>query len=253
MSTALTTGGGRSLTPPPPEDEPLSLVRLALDKGVDVSVIERLVALQEHVTERNARMAYFEALAAFQSECPEIPKSKKVRYATKAGGQVDYDFAPLDVIARIIRPGLLKHGFSYSWEVEAGGPNLLIVWAVLRHIDGHSERAQFPVPIDNDPKRSAAQNSGSALTYGRRMSLVSVLGLTTADPDTDGRKPEEAAFISEEQVADLADLIEDVFGAEAAPRRTRQLLKYLGVGSVKDIRASDYARAVEEVESQRSA
>ena len=58
---------------------------------------------------------------------------------------------------------------------------------------------------------SEAQKHGAALTYGKRQSLTSVLGLTTADDDTDGvergGKPDP---ITEGQLADLEALIEDV-------------------------------------------
>lgn len=223
-----------------------SLVRLAIERGVDVGVLERLVALQERVTERDARAAFFQALADFQDECPEIQKTKKAEIATSSGAKYSYTFAPLEAITRGIRPALKAHGLSYSWDVEPGGDGVLMVICVLRHIDGHQERARFPVPIESSAKMSGAQKNGAALTYGRRQSLIAVLGLTAAD-DTDAADPKDDTKITEAQVADLDSLCTEV-GADRP-----KFLKYMGVGSFSDIRACDYSRAVNALRHKRPA
>jgi hypothetical protein len=122
---------------------------------------------------------------------------------------------------------------------------------VLRHIDGHSERASFPVPVDTAAAMSDAQKNGAALTYGRRQSLIAVLGLTTADEDLDGvqgQRPErEVVRLTEAQVADLDALIDDV-GANRA-----KFLRWLGVERLSDIAQTEYDRAIRALEDKRSA
>lgn len=222
-----------------------SLVRLALDRGVDVEVLERLVALQERVTERDARAAFFQALADFQEACPEIPKSKTAQIKTRGGSSFNYTYAPLEAITRTIRPALKERGLSYSWDVEAVD-GVLNVICVLRHVEGHVERSTFPVPTATDAAMSAAQKNGAALTYGRRQSLVAVLGLTTADDDPDAPlEGFEVEAITEGQVADLQALIEEV-GAD-----TKKVLGWLKVGSLADIPAPEYTRAVRALEGRR--
>lgn len=222
------------------------LVRLAVERGVDVEILERLVGLQERVTERNARAAFFGAIAQFQDECPPISRSKKAKITTRKGTNYEYTYAPLEEIARTIRPHLQSHGLSYSWTVD-GVDRGLIVTCVLRHIDGHEERSSFPVPIDTSAAMSDAQKNGAALTYGRRQSLVAVLGLTTADEDVDGAKqdPQEIQTITEEQAADLSALIEEV---EAD---TSKVLEFAGVGSIGEIAAADYRRITRALEKRR--
>jgi hypothetical protein len=226
-----------------------SLVRLALEKGVDVEVLERLVALQERATDRNARMAFFEAVSTFQEQCPEIPKTKTAAIKTKSGGEFRYTFAPLEAITRTIREPLRASGLSYSWDVDAPGGAVLNVTAVLRHIDGHVERASFPVPIDKGGRMSDAQANGAALTYGKRQSLLSVLGLTTADEDIDGagHGAETVDYVTREQVADLDALIEEV-GVDRG-----KFLKYAGIESLDQMRAADYEKATRRLEQRRSA
>src|SRR5690606_18062525 len=108
-----------------------------------------------------------------------------------------------------------------------------------RHVDGHEERASFPVPVDSGARMSAAQANGAALTYGRRQSLIAVLGLTTAEDDADGAESVGSAeAITESQAADLDALIEEV-GADR-----QKLLAWAGVETLADLPADRYAQAV---------
>lgn len=219
------------------EQEATGLVRLAIDKGVDVEVLERLVALQERVTERNARAAYFEALAAVQEAIPEVRKSREAKIVTKAGGTYSYTFAPLEEITRAIRPHLKKAGLSYSWSTKEGtNAGTVVVTCTLRHVDGHSETSDFPVPTDTKADMSGAQRNGAAMTYGKRQSLVAVLGLTTADEDTDGAEPSE--FISYHQISELDVKIQTTHTDKA------KFLEWLGVSQLSEIQLRDYPKAM---------
>lgn len=223
------------------------LVRLAIEKGVDVEVLERLVALQERGAERNARAAFFEAKAAFQEECPEIRKSKKADIVTKSGSKFGYSYAPLEEITRTIRPALARHGLSYTWDVADAGKVLNVV-CVLRHIEGHEDRATFPVPVDTGGRMSDAQAMGAALTYGKRQSLIAVLGLTTADEDTDAQRratPTTTRKITREQLADLEVLIDEV-GADRG-----RFMKHMQVEDLADLLATDVPRAIQLLEEKR--
>lgn len=229
------------------------LVALAIEKGVDVEVLERLVALQERVTERNARAAFFEALAAFQEEAPQIHKSRTAKIVSKrTGSQFSYSYAPLEDIARKIRPVLRKQGLSYHWDVPGVADGVMLVCCILRHVEGHEERSTFPVPVDAGSERmSAAQANGAALTYGKRQSLVAVLGLTTADEDVDGAAPESAEAITESQAADLRALMREVKADE--PKFLGWLSKALKteVRSVEEIPAARYREAITALEQKR--
>lgn len=222
------------------------LVRLAIEQKVSVDVLERLVALQERVSDRNARQAMTEAVAAFQAECPSIKKGRTARIATKAGGSYSYTFASLDEIARAIRPILHKHGLSYTWDSVVDEGHLTCT-CILRHVEGAEDRAMFRCPTDTKAEMSGAQATAAALTYARRQSLVQVLGLTTTDDDTDGADPKGAEKITEAQVADIYALADEV------KADLPKFLKYMGVEAMADIPASDHARAVKALERKRAA
>lgn len=248
MEQAVITRPETDLAPPAEgTSEVTSLVQMAIERNVPVELLERLVALKERVEARDARKAFFDAVSSFQDKCPEIIKSSTAKITTRKGGQYSYTYAPLDVIARTIRPILREHGLSYSFDVASEGKTL-IVSCVLRHIDGHEERSSFPVPIETDAAMSDAQKNGAALTYGKRQSLVAVLGLTTADEDVDAAKqePSTAERITAEQAANLSDLIEEV-GADKA-----KFLKFAQIDTLADLPASSYARAVQVLEAKRA-
>lgn len=235
---------------PPTIEEATGLVRLALEKEYPVDVLERLVALQERVTEREARREFFEALARFQANCPEIRKSRDATIITKSGGKYGYTFAPLEEITRAIAGPLQAEGLSYSWTTDGMDGAALKVVCVVRHIGGHEERAMFPVLLETAAAMSGAQKGGAALTYGKRQSLTSVLGLTAADEDTDGVEPMGAAkgedTITPEQAADLAALIQEV-GADKG-----RFLGWMGAATLEAIPAGDLDRGLRALEQRRA-
>jgi hypothetical protein len=241
------TPRGADLPAPAEAEQITTLVELAIREKVDVGVLERIVALQERVSERNARAAYFEAVSRFQESVPEIPKSKRVNYVTKTGARIDYNYAPLDAITRAIRTPLRVNGLSYSWDVDSSTNGVMTVACTLRHIDGHSERSTFPVPVDTAAKMSNAQANGAALTYGKRQSLVAVLGLTTTDDDLDGIEPAQHSTetITETQAADLDALIDEVKADRA------KFCRFFRIDDLSDLPAHKLAEATKLLEERR--
>ena len=246
MVAGAAKGSGVAVAGAVAVDELGGLMRLAIEEKVPVEVLERLMDLHERVAMRNARGEFFDALASFQDAVPSIHKGSTASIATKAGGRYSYTYAPLDAIAKAIREPLRTHGLSYAWTVEDGTPGSLSVVCVLRHIGGHEERSAFPVPVDTAAAMSGAQKNGAALTYGKRQSLTSVLGLTTTDDDTDGVVA-AAETITDEQAADLAALISEV-GTDQA-----KLLAYYGAESLATFPAAELERVTKHLEGKRGA
>lgn len=218
------------------------LVRLALERGADVEVLERLVALRERMAEREARKAFFDARAAFQEACPPILKSKD-GLRTKAGKVVS-KYAPLDKILAVAGPVLREHGFSWSWNsrMEDGQQH---VDCVLTHELGHSDTSTFTAPVHKiSSLTSGAQDHAGAATYGRRQSFVMVTGIYTADADNDGAVPPPES-ISASEAADLAALADEV-GADRA-----KFLNWFGVDSFRDVPAARHREAVQALERKR--
>ena len=114
----------------------------------------------------------FKALADFQQEVPVIHK------ATQGYG---YTYADLPKILEVINPLLKKHGLGFTQLIN--GTQIV---TCLFHIEsGESIESKIDIPPGVILKgMNEFQVLGSAITYLRRYSLSSMLGLVT-DKDTD--------------------------------------------------------------------
>ena len=127
------------------------------------------------MTKSESIMQIAAALCLAQAEYPNIPRSKEVIVKSDKGSY-KFSYAPFDHIVSAMRPILSKHGLAFSQCVN--GDTLS---TILMHTSGE-------YLCDSMPLRpgSTAQAYGSELTYKRRYSLASVLGLATEDDD-DGK------------------------------------------------------------------
>lgn len=167
---------------------PSDLISQAIEKGMTVEGLEKLMALQERWEANQARKLFFEAFTNFQAEAPDLRKTKEVKMNLRDGGNASYNFAPLADIARQIGPVLKKHSLSYRWEIQ-DDDKAIKVTCLVSHIDGHTERTTMQASPDTTGAKNAIQARGSAIEYMKRYTLVGALGLTTADSDIDGRLP----------------------------------------------------------------
>lgn len=172
---------------------PAQLLTLAVDKDLDIEKLGKLMQLQKEWSADQARRAFFEAMTNFQSEVPEIRKSKKVSF-----GETKYDYAPLADITRQIKDKCKEHGLSYRWEI-ADTKEEISVTCLITHLDGHSEQTKMTAPPDTSGKKSTIQSRGSTIEYLKRYTLIGALGLSTTDSDVDGYSPEISMDILHKQ------------------------------------------------------
>lgn len=219
------------------------LLRFAVEQKAPIDSLERLVALQERIMDRNAAAEFFDAMALFQAKCPPIPKSS-IAEVTKEGRKIaSYRYAELPTIAGVINPILAPLGLSYSWDSKIDATGLCSCTCTIRHRAGHMQTATFTCPISGTSLMSDAQKGAAALTYAKRQALVQALGLTTGESDTDGgepKPPEDA--ITEEQAINLQSRLESL-GAGELPA----LLAWAKIESVYDLPASKLAQALKAV------
>jgi hypothetical protein len=114
------------------------------------------------------------ALAKAQGELKNIEKGKinthfKTKYADIADG--------LDVV----RPVLSKHGIAIIQATDMN-PDTGIFFLTTRlvHTSGEWVESIYPLPVGK------AQEQGSAITYARRYSLFSMVGVAGTNEDDDG-------------------------------------------------------------------
>ena len=224
-------------------DKISQMLNLAIEKGISVDALEKLVTLHERVADRQAASEFAAAMAAFHAECPVIPKKSKVKITPRSGTAYSYTFAELNTIAQTVDPILNPLGLSYHWDSEEKD-TAVRAECILTHVGGHSRSSKFSCPVDTQSRMNVSQQRASALTYAKRQALVQVLGLTTADPDTDSNVG-ATETITEAQVADL-----DALASEVKADKQR-FLKYLEVSRFSEIMARDYSRAVKALEKKR--
>ena len=186
----------------PAEQQPVSLIQLALEKGYDIDKFKQLFDMQERWEIRQAEKAFLEAMSNFQRTCPKIIKTKEVNYPVQGGGNVKYKYAPLGDIAEQIKETLHSNGLSYRFEFSEKDKNIVCT-CIISHAAGHSKSTSFDAPKDETGKKSPIQQIGSTHTYLQRYSLIGALGLSTADDDVDGQGPKPTEAKPEITEADL--------------------------------------------------
>lgn len=123
------------------------------------------------------------ALVKFQRDCPAVIKDR----TAKIPGRSDYRYADLSAIMSTIRPVLSECGLFLSQSFETNGTTHLVT--CLMHEAGETITSRIELPINGLPP----QQVGSAITYYRRYSISSLLGI--AAEDDDGEAAEKAGAV----------------------------------------------------------
>lgn len=184
---------------------PFTLIERAMDKGMGVEIIEKMIELQERTEASNARRAFNIAMAAAKRELPEIEKNRHVSYKNKSGDKTDYWHEDLAGIAKQIDPILAAHGLSYRFRTKQEG-GVIRVTCIVSHELGHHEETALEGSPDASGGKNSIQAVGSAVTYLQRYTLKAALGLSSARDD-DAQCAEGPTTISAEQFIQIRDRI----------------------------------------------
>lgn len=184
------------------------ILELAVTSKVDVATLEKLVALHERMSDRQAAREFAEAMSAFKAECPPVERrTENAQFKVSRNGVLSVrKYASLEDIERTVRGPLGNHGLSYRWTDAKLDGGSLTVTCVIGHVSGHHESSSATVPVDSKAGCSDQQKMGTAMTYAQRYSLIMALGLTSCDEDTDGNEDEEK--VTQAHVEELEALID---------------------------------------------
>lgn len=217
--------------------------RLVMDEKVDVEKLERVVAVQERMMDRDAEQAFNAALVKAQHDMPNIQ-------ANSANQQTNSMYAKLDKINQMIAPVYTRHGFSISFNTA---PSSIEGWvqvtAILSHEQGHSREYHYDLPMDDSgiagkKNKTDVHARASSITYGQRYLVTLIFNLAIGN-DADGNQPQDT--ITEEQHADLVALLEEVGGDKTA------FCKVCKVDDLKNLPASKFDGAIKKLEAKRNA
>lgn len=234
---------------------PMDLLQAAVSTGVDAAQLEKLMDLQERWQANEARRAFAESLAAFQSEVPIIYKNKQGDKST---------YAAFEYVIKTIKPYMHKHGFSSRFDCELissetdGTPLVMTATCYITHTAGHTESNHFSCPVDAGPTNrqgqrvmNSAQSTASARSYAKRYALGDALGLAFGDEDDDGKGAGNAVeLIDDHQLIELQDEIDSI-GENWTSEDQTALLGYLKVSDLAELRADRFNAAKNAIKSKK--
>lgn len=210
------------------------IARAASDPNVDIDKLERLLAMQERVIARDARAAYYDALAQLQPKLPVIQERGGIK---DRGGNVQSTYALWEDVNEAIRPMLAEHGFALSFKVRRTD-NEITTTGVLSHREGHREETELSLPSDTSGSKNAVQAVGSSTSYGKRYTAFALLNITSTGEDDDGKAGGKGGTINAEQQETINGLCDAVKADKAA------FCRYLKVNSLRDLAAGEYDNAM---------
>lgn len=127
------------------------------------------------------------AFAKFQATCPAPLK-------TASNTHTGSTYAPLDAILEVAVPALTENNLFFIQDAIVE-PNQVSVKTIIRHECGEFfEFTPMTLPIG----KNTAQGIGSAVTYARRYSLTTALGIA-AQEDDDGNEASKGGQVRQQQ------------------------------------------------------
>lgn len=209
------------------------IARAASDPSVDIDKMERLIALQQQVSAREAELAFNQAMNAAQAEMRPIS-------ANASNPQTKSRYATFDKLDRALRPIYTSHGFSLSFdEGDSPKPEHVRVLCYVAHNAGHTRTYHRDMPADGKGAKGGdvmtkTHAAGAAGSYGARYLLKGIWNVAVGAEDDDGNlsaPPRRIEHISDKD----AEQIEAQLTKHGIDRD--ELLRAAKVADVIEIRA----------------
>ena len=217
---------------------PASMLSIAVEQGADLDKLEKLMELQEKWERNEAKKAYHNAVAEFKKNPPVVIKDKvNLQYNSR--------YASKDSLVNTTNVSLSDYGLNARWDIHQGEGNLISVTCILSHALGHSESVTMSAPPDDSGKKNPIQQIKSTKTYLEIATYEAVTGIAVSDIGDDDGNGANQSYITEEQVANLDALIEEV------DANKQQFLKVLKIDELSHLPSSKYDGAVKRLEQKR--
>lgn len=222
---------------------PLQLIHLALEKGLDP---EKLYELAERWQQQEASQRFGDALARFQSRMPQVYKKNLV---SNKDGSPRYRFAGFEDVMRIAQPYLSECCISVSFSTPKEDGDTFTMVCHLR-VGSHAEDRPFSGPRPNvaaiagSLRLTEPQAYGLVLSYYKRYALCAAVGIVVTDEDNDAQG--QLATITPEQVGQLNDLI------VATDTDLGRFLTWANIGGLDEMPARDFSKAIAMLRKKKS-
>jgi len=140
----------------------------------NVTVVERLIALQERQEAKKAEQDFDDAFALMQSQMQQVQAVKPV-------GTL-YKYATYEDIMKAVQPLLTEFGFSVSFDTEMLEKQVTVTCILSRK--GHRRTNKFTCRTGTGPRgASEAQADSSAANSAQRQALCDALNIVVSHSD----------------------------------------------------------------------
>ena len=141
-------------------------------------------------------------------------------------------YADLSSIMDTCKKPLSDNGLSILQIIKTDDKGQMFLITRLAHSSGQYIESSFVLKTE----KNTIQGLGSALTYAKRYSLSSLLGIV-ADADDDGEiaAKEEKSCITAEQVQELSKKLSELKNGDRV-----SVIKAIGTGNLNEIKADRY-------------
>jgi hypothetical protein len=182
-------------------DPMISMIeRMAMNPEVDVEKLERLMAMQEKMINRDAETQFNKAMAEVQADMRRVA-------ADSNNPQTSSRYASYAALDKALRPIYTENGFSLSFDTgETTIEDSVKVLCYVSHAMGHTRT--YHADIDASGKGAKGGNvmtkthaAGSAMSYGMRYLLKMIFNVAVGENDDDGNSAGQVVeYITEEMV-----------------------------------------------------
>src|SRR5215469_503989 len=247
--------------PGPASDSPSTVLgliaRVVLDPRADAEKLDRIMAMYERLTAKEAELAFNSAKGRILKKLAgiKIVKNRPVLSESdngkpKKGVFEPFRYAPLEEIDKHLRPLLAEEEMDLSYSDEPCDGGGILVRGRLKHLPGgHYEGSFMPAPPDTTGGKSNVQAVGSTNSFLRRYVACNIFNIVVVGDDDDGT----GGTIDRDQ-------IQTVLGLISKAKAGLKFLKYMNAQSVEEagsleaavgtISARDYRKAISTLEEQ---
>lgn len=190
MSDLIAQPTGGELVPASPDNPGatmMNFIAMALtNPAIETAKLRELLDMQKGIIAEEARIKFIEAMRDTQAEIMPVVRGAE----NKATNSM---YAKLEAIDAAIRPIYTRHGFTLSFDEEAGDAATMQIVCLVEHVAGHAKRFSMFAPPDTmgpkgTPTKTALHGRGSTTTFLRRYLMCNVFNVVLRGMDDDGNR-----------------------------------------------------------------
>ncbi len=185
--------------------------RVACDPNADVLKLEKMLDMQERIFDKNAQIAFNQAMTACQADMPAVVKDAENK-------QTNSRYAKYETIIKTARPCYTKHGFALSFgQGDNASEKHIRVTCDVSHTAGHVRHYFMDMALDDAGIKGVTNKTevharGSSFSYAKRYLFCMIFNVPIADEDDDGVK---GGGVTVEQLLEYNALVRDLFDVVA--------------------------------------